>query len=121
MLDVICSLAVVERARDVVAGARHLLEQVATALADRLDHRVAGAAERERDVLALFGQRTRHALRGVVHARGNHLADRRDVLRQAEVHAGDGVTHLLGLPDQRCRAGWRGLRCRPRMRSSLSL
>ena len=33
------------------------LEQVAAALAERVDHGVAGAAERERDVLALLGER----------------------------------------------------------------
>ena len=89
-----------ERARDVVAGARHLLEQVAAALADRLDHVVAGAPERERDVFALLGERAGDALRGVVDARRDHFADRGDVLGQAEMHAGDGVAHLLGLPDQ---------------------
>ena len=89
-----------ERARDFLAGARHLLEQVAAALADRLDHGVAGASERERDVLALLGQRAGHALRGVVDARRHHLAHRRDVLGEAEMHAGDRVAHLLGLSDQ---------------------
>ena len=49
-----------------LAGALQPLEQVAAALAERADHGVAGAAERERDVLALFGQRLRDLLGAVV-------------------------------------------------------
>ena len=84
-----------------LAGALQALQQVAAALAERADHEVAGAAERERDVLALFGQRLRDLLRAVVDLRRDVVADRGDVVRKIEMHAGDGVAHLLGLADQR--------------------
>ncbi len=43
--------------RGLLAGVLEPFEQVAAALAERADHGIAGAAERERDVLALLGQR----------------------------------------------------------------
>ena len=48
--------------RGFLAGALQALQQVAAALAERADHGVAGAAERERDVLALLGERLGDAL-----------------------------------------------------------
>ncbi len=89
-----------QRAADVVAGAVEVVEQVAAALADGVDHRIAGAPERQRDVLALLGERAGDPLRRVVDAGRDHLADRGDVLGQAEVHAGERVADLLGLADQ---------------------
>ena len=49
--------------RGLLAGALQPLEQVAAALAERADHGIAGAAERERDVLALLGERLGDLLR----------------------------------------------------------
>ena len=83
-----------------LAGALQALQQVAAALAERADHGVAGAAERERDVLALLGQRLGDLLGAVVDLCGDVVADRGNVVRQIEMHAGDGVAHLLGLADQ---------------------
>ena len=58
-------------------------------------------AERQRDVLALFGERAGDALRHFVDLVGDQIADRVDVVGEIEVDAGDGVADLLGLADQR--------------------
>ena len=58
-------------------------------------------AERERDVLALLGERAGDALRHFADLVGDQIADRGDVVRQIEMDAGDGVAHVLGLIDQR--------------------
>ena len=84
-----------------VAGGLQPLEQGGAALAERVDHGIAGMAERERDVLALLGERAGDALRHLVDFLGHQIADRGDVVRQVEMHAGDGVAHLFGLVDQR--------------------
>ena len=89
-----------QRPAHLVAGAIEVVEQIAAAFADGVNHGIAGATERERDVLALFRQRAGDALRRLVDAARDHLADRADVLGEAEVHARDGVAHLLGLADQ---------------------
>ena len=84
----------------VVAGRFEAVEQRRAALAQGVDHGIAGVAERQRDVLALFGERAGDALRHFVDLVGDQIADRGDVVREIEVHAGDGVAHLLGLVDQ---------------------
>ena len=84
------------------------------------DHVVAGVAERERDVLALLGQRMGDALRRLVDLLADEIADRGDVLRQIEMDTVDGVAHLLGLADQRV-ALVAEILISPRMRTSLSL
>src|SRR6185503_9392099 len=76
------------------------LQQIAAALAERADHGIAGAAERERDVLALFGQSLGDAVGAVVDLRRDVFADRGNVVRQIEMYAGDGIAHLFGLADQ---------------------
>ena len=57
-------------------------------------------AERERDVLAFLGERAGDALRHFVDALGDDIADRGDVLRQAEMDAADRGADLFGLADQ---------------------
>ena len=52
-------------------------------------------------MLALLGERIGNALRGFVDLLPDQFADRRQVLRQINVHIVDGRTHLLGLADQR--------------------
>ena len=84
-----------------LAGALEPLEQVAAALAERVDHGVAGVAERARDVLALLGQRVGDPPRCLVDLLGDELADLGDVVAEIEMHAVDGVADLLGLADQR--------------------
>src|SRR6185312_4513675 len=59
-----------------------------------------GLAERERDDLALLGQRAGDALRHFAHLVGDEIADRGDVVRQVEMDAGDRVAHLIALADQ---------------------
>jgi hypothetical protein len=86
--------------RGFLAGAVQPLQQVAAALAEARDHAVAGAAERHGDVLALLGERACDLLRAFVDPLGNVLADRGNVVGQIEMHARDGVAHLLGLADQ---------------------
>ena len=90
-----------DRGGGAVAGGLQPVEQGRAALAQRVDHGIAGVAERERDVLALFGERAGDALRHFVDLVGDQIADRGDVVREVEMHAGDGVAHLLGLADQR--------------------
>ena len=90
----------VDRARGVVAGALQALQEVGAAFAELLDHGVAGGAERDRDLLALLGERTGDALRRLVDALGDQLAHRGDVVGEVEVDVGDGVADLLGLSDQ---------------------
>jgi len=62
---------------------------------------IAGAAERHGDVLALLGQRRGDLLRALIDAHRDVVADRGDVVGEVEMHAGDGIAHLLGLADQR--------------------
>ena len=57
-------------------------------------------AERQRDVLALFGERAGDALRHFVDLFGDEIADRGDVVGEIKVHAGDRAAHLFGLADQ---------------------
>ncbi len=90
----------VDRARGVVAGALQALQQVGAALAELFDHGVAGGAERDRDLLALLGERAGDALRRLVDALGDQLAHRGDVVGEVEMDVGDGVADLLGLSDQ---------------------
>ena len=58
-------------------------------------------AERQRDVLALLGERAGDALRHFIDLVGDQIADRGDVVREIEVDAGDRVANMLGLVDQR--------------------
>ncbi len=58
-------------------------------------------AQRQRNMLAFLGERTRHAMRNLVDLVGDEIADRGDIVRQIEMDAGDGVTHLFGLRHQR--------------------
>ena len=88
-----------ERAGRLGAGVAELFEEVAAALADGVDHGIAGASERERDVLALLRERARDPLGRVGDAGGDQLADRADVLGEPDVDAGDRAAHLLGLGD----------------------
>ncbi len=90
----------VDRARRVVAGALQALQQVGAALAKLFDHGVAGGAKRDRNLLALLGERAGDALRRLVDAFGDELAHRGDVVGEVEMDVGDGVAHLLGLSDQ---------------------
>ena len=83
-----------------VAGGFQAIEQVGAALAERIDHAVAGVSQRERDVFALFGERTGDALRHFVDLLGDQIADRGDVVRQIEMNAADRLAHLFGLADQ---------------------
>src|SRR5262249_48226301 len=76
------------------------VQQVAAALAEGLDHRVAGVSERAGDMLGLFGQRVGDPPRSFVDLLGNKLADRRNVVAQIEMDAVDGVADLPGLPNQ---------------------
>ena len=76
------------------------IEQIAAALAERLDHAVAGMPERARDVLALFGERMGDPPRRLVDLLGDQLADLGNVMAEIEVHAVDGVADLAGLADQ---------------------
>ncbi len=76
------------------------LQEVAAALAELLDHVVAGVAEGARDVLAFLGQGHGNAARRVVDLLGDQLADLRNVVRQIEMHAVDGVADRLGLADE---------------------
>ena len=57
-------------------------------------------ALRQGNVLALLGERTGDALRHFVDLLGDQIADRGDVVRQIEMHAGDRVAHLVALADQ---------------------
>ena len=84
----------------VVAGGFQPVEQSRAALAQGVDHGIAGMAERQRDVFALFGERAGDALRHFVDLVGDQIADRGDVVGEIEMHAGDGVAHLFGLADQ---------------------
>ena len=83
-----------------VAGGLQPVEQSRAALGQSVDHAVADMAERHRDVLALLGERAGDALRHVADLVGDQIADRGNIVRQIEVHAGDGVAHVLGLADQ---------------------
>ena len=83
-----------------VAGGLQPVEQGRAAIGQRVDHAVADTSERHRDVIAFLGERTGDAQRHVVDLVGDQIADRRNVVRQVEVHAGDGITHVLGLADQ---------------------
>ena len=60
-----------------------------------------GAAQRQRDVLALLGKRAGDALRSVIDARSYQLAHRGNVLGQPDMHAVDRIAHLFGLTDER--------------------
>ena len=86
--------------RGFLAGELKALEHVAAALAERADHGIAGAAERHGDVLALLGERRRDPIRAFVELRRDLVADVGNIVRQVEMHAGDGVADLLGLADQ---------------------
>ncbi len=86
--------------RGIPAGRFQPLEQIAAALAQRLDHGLAGMLERARDVLALFGQAVGDSPRRLVDLLGNEFADLRNVVAQVEMDAVDGVANLLGLADQ---------------------
>ncbi len=83
-----------------VAGRFQAVEQSRAALAQGVDHRVAGVSERQRDVFALFGQRAGDALRHFVDLFGDQIADRGDVVRQIEMDRADRLAHLFGLADQ---------------------
>ena len=82
------------------AGFLKTVEQVATALAQREDHVVAGMTQGAGDVGASFFQRAGDALGHFVDARGDCVRNQRDVVAEVDLHAGDGATHLLGLADQ---------------------
>ena len=83
-----------------LAGALQTLQQIAAAFAERADHGIAGAAERERDVLALLGQSLGDPVGAVVDLRCDVFANGGNVVRQIEMHAGDGVADLFGLAHQ---------------------
>ena len=88
------------RLRGFLAGLLEAVEQVAAAIAERLDHGVAGISERARDVLALFRERMGNAPRGLVDLLGYELADLGNVVAEIEVDAVDGVADLPGLADE---------------------
>ena len=90
----------IDRMSSVVAGAFEPVQEIGAALAKLLDHGAASRAERDRNVLTVFGERAGDALRRLVDALRDQLAHRRDVVRQVEVHIGNGVADLLGLTDQ---------------------
>ncbi len=71
----------------------HLLHIV-----DDFDNRLVELIGLERH---LFGECVGDALRQLVDAFANHLAHGEDVVRQVDMHAVDGVAHLLGFADQR--------------------
>ena len=89
-----------DRLRGIAAGAFEAGEQIAAALAERLDHRVAGVAQRTRDVLGPFGKGVSDPPRSVVDLLGNELADLGNVVAEIEVDAVDGVADLSGLADE---------------------
>jgi len=64
-----------------------LVEQIATALAEREDHVVAGIGQRRGDVGAALFQRAGDAFRDFVDARGDRVRDQRDVVAQVDLHA----------------------------------
>ena len=70
----------------------HLLHIV-----DDLDDRFVELIGLERH---LFGERVGDPLRQLVDAFADHLAHGEDVVRQVDMHAVDGVAHLLGFADQ---------------------
>ena len=88
-------------ARGVLARGLQPGQHVAAAARELLDHVVADLGQRQRDVLALFGQRMGNALRSLVDLLADQIADRRQILGQIDVDVVDGGPHLLGLADQR--------------------
>ena len=89
------------RLRGLPAGCLEPFEQVAPALAQRLDHCISGVAESARDVLGLLGQGMRDPPRRLVDLFGNELVDLRDIVTQIEMNAVDRVTDLGRLADER--------------------
>src|SRR3989304_1145634 len=59
-----------------VAGGFQAVEQSRATVAQGVDHRIAGMAERQRDVFALVGERAGDALRHLVDLVGHQVADR---------------------------------------------
>ena len=88
------------RLRGFLAGLLEPVEQVAAAVAERFDHRVAGISERARDVFGLFRERMGDAPRSLVDLLGNEFADLGNVVAEIEVDAVDGVADLAGLTDE---------------------
>ena len=88
------------RLRGFLAGLLEAVEQVAAAIAEGFDHRVAGISERARDVLGLFRERMSNAPRGLVDLLRYELADLGNVVAKIEVDAIDGVADLPGLADE---------------------
>src|SRR5258705_13838724 len=82
------------------AGDRDGADQLADAIAEGFDHRVAGISERARDVLGLFRERMSNAPRGLVDLLRYELADLGNVVAKIEVDAIDGVADLPGLADE---------------------
>ena len=101
------------RLRGFLAGLLEAVEQVAAAIAEGFDHRVAGISERARDVLGLFRERMGDAPRGLVDLLGYELADLGNVVAEIEVDAIDGVADLSGLADQRIALAAQILQQRP--------
>jgi hypothetical protein len=87
--------------RRFLAGFLEAVEQVAAAVAERFDHRVAGISERSRDVFGLFRERVGDPPRRLVDLLGHEFADLGNVVAEIEMDAVDGVADLAGLADER--------------------
>jgi hypothetical protein len=95
----------VDRLRGLLCGLLQTLEDFASPLAELRQHLVADAIERGGDVIGLFLQVAGDAIGRGGDLGGDLVTDAGDVLVQVEMHAGDGVAHLLGLPDQAVALG----------------
>ena len=106
--------------RGFLRGLLQAFEDFAGAFSELRQHLIADAIERGRDVIGLFLQVAGDAIGRGGDLGGDLVADAGDVLIQVEMHAGDGVAHLLGLADQAVPLGAPdrradcecGLRCR---------
>ena len=99
--------------RGFLAGFLEPVEQVAAAVAERFDHRVAGISERTRDVLGLFRERVGDPPRSLVDLLGHEFADLGNVVAEIEMDAVDGVADLAGLADERVALAAQILEQRP--------
>ncbi len=57
-------------------------------------------AQRQCDVLTFFRQRPGDALRDFIDFVGDKIADRRNIVREVKVNAGNRIAYLLGLVDE---------------------
>ncbi len=90
----------VDRLRGFLRGLLQAFEDFAGAFSELRQHLIADAIERGRDVIGLFLQVAGDAIGRGGDLGGDLVADAGDVLIQVEMHAGNGVAHLLGLTDQ---------------------